>query len=59
MRDKDQFVVVSAPSSGSSLIWKRFVDVYTTDYFYMSAHYYDAACFKSKRKVAFKGFGIF
>ena len=58
--DKNQFAVVCADGAGGQgLVWKRFADVYTTDYFYMSANYYDAACFIAKRKIGFRGFGIF
>jgi hypothetical protein len=59
VKNNDQFVVVCGGAGGSAIIWKRFQDVYVTDYFYMSCSNYDAACFIPKRKVAFKGFGIY
>lgn len=58
--NKDRFTVVCGEGAGGqALVWKRFPEVYITDYFYMSAHYFDAVTFIAKRNIAFRGFGIF
>ncbi len=39
--------------------WKRFRNLETSDYFYMSDTYFDAVVFKPKIDVYFLGFGLF
>lgn len=52
--------LVCNEEGGSTFVkWVRFPDFYTTDYFYMETHNWDAVTFVPKRNVKFFGFGIF
>lgn len=43
---------------GKTKIWRRFPQLYLTDYFYMETYSWDAMVFKPQKAVTFHGFGI-
>lgn len=57
--NKGIFVVSQGGSVKDPVIWNRFKDWRTDDYFYMEKDYADAIMFKPKTTVFWHGFGLF
>lgn len=49
---------VEGASSGPRQIWKRFLNIKHTDYYYMSYNYWDAICFIPQKNITWYGFGV-
>lgn len=49
---------VEGDTCGKMQIWKRFLNIKHTDYFYMSYNYWDAIVFIPQKNIVWHGFGI-
>ena len=56
--DATILIMVQEKGGGKAKMWRRFPQIYKTDYFYMETYSWDAVAFIPKRNVTFYGFGI-
>lgn len=57
--NKGIFIISQGGGAKEPIMWNRFKDWRTDDYFYMEKDYADAICFKPKQTIFWQGFGMF